>query len=42
VVAAILATLAAMHFGFNALVLAALVLYALAASLLPRPEAARN
>jgi hypothetical protein len=42
VVAAILATLAAMHFGFNALVLAALVLYVLAASLLPRPEAARN
>ena len=42
VIAAILATLAAMHFGFNALVLAALVLYALAATLLPRPEPGRT
>ena len=36
VAAAILATLAAMHFGFSAVVLAALVLYGVAAILVPR------
>jgi spermidine synthase len=42
VLAAILATLVAMHFGFSTVVLAALVLYAAAAGVLPRPGPVRS
>jgi hypothetical protein len=41
VLAAIAATLAAMHLGFNAVVLAALLLYSLAAAVVPPNRAPR-